>query len=294
MRRRWLLLAAAAWAAFLLAGRTALAGDLVTLRYADELPEQAVNAAAEYVDPDGITVSFVGEKRRTVTAAGGTRRAEGVRAVGYKGNAMDCLPMEYSAGTAPGAGDGYGCAVSSELAWRLFGSTEAVGGVLTLEGKNYGVTGIFEAAEAILLYPARDHFTCAVLRGVPDGDPYTAALRFAAASGLGTPQETSASGQKQWIMGALCWLPLLLTGAVLLAAALRASPHRRLLCFLLALGIAALLPAALAALPGWLLPARWSDFSFWPDLFAQLKSAWKAPLCFFAFTAGFLPGYAVQ
>ena len=43
-----------------------------------------------------------------------------------------------------------------------------------------------------------------------------------------------------------------------------------------ALGLALLLPLLLESMPGWLIPARWSDFSFWGNLAARIREGLQA------------------
>ena len=71
----------------------------------------------------------------------------------------------------------------------------------------------------------------------------------------------------------MLWLPLLFAG-LLLAARLAGLYVRRyksglmpqILLFGLALLFARMLPSMLSALPAWLIPNRWSDFTFWAAL----------------------------
>ena len=67
-------------------------------------------------------------------------------------------PLLYGALPGP-AGQG-GCAVSSALAWQLWGALDVTGLELELDGERYTVRGVFESGEA---------------RAVPGGMPVCAA-----------------------------------------------------------------------------------------------------------------------
>ena len=81
--------------------------------------------------------------------------------------------------------------------------------------------------------------------------------------------------QKAWLAQAACALPALIVGLALVVLLLRficALPgvlHGAAL-FALALAFAWAVPHFLQTLPGWLIPGRWSDFSFWPTLWTKI------------------------
>ena len=85
-------------------------------------------------------------------------------------------PGRYTAGSAPGAGQTDGCAVSAALADALFGSRAVVGLELTVEGQPRRITGVFVSEEPALLCPAAQEdpaagATAAYLAGVAANDP---------------------------------------------------------------------------------------------------------------------------
>lgn len=131
----------------------------------------------------------------------------------FAGNAGDCLLADYLQGTAPGA-QGQQCAVSSALAWALFGSNDIVGQTLTLDRTQYTICGVFDADAQILLYPGRNGFTHAALRGT---SPEVAAEQWAAAAGAGEITAIDYGPQRVWLAGVLRLLPAALVGVGLLA-----------------------------------------------------------------------------
>ena len=281
----WALLLAALAAVqgllYLWAGEAARRNPTTGLRFAQPLTQAQVEAVYEMPQETagGITASFWGQTTGTVTAET-SRRAEDVVCIAYCGNANDCLPVLYGSGTAPGA-VGRQCAVSAGLAQQLFGSTDVTGLTLVYDRERYHISGVFRAEDAVLLYPGADGYTCAELRGVSTDAPKADAEQWCAAAGLGAPQCIVYGPQRAWLAAVVGCLPLglcALAGAfLLLRMSLRWPPlARQGTWFGGAVVLALLLPLALQALPGWLVPARWSDFSFWERLAEQIHTADRA------------------
>ena len=263
------------------AGERARCDQTTGLRFAQPLTQAQIEAVYG-MPPEtagGITVSFWGQTTGAVTA-GPARRAEGVACIAYCGSANDCLPVLYENGTAPGA-VGRQCAVSAGLAQQLFGSADVTGLSVLYGRERYIVSGVFRAKDAVLLYPGTGGYTCAELRGVSADTPKADAEQWCAAAGLGAPQCIVYGPQRAWLAAVVSCLPLtlcVLAGTfLLLRVSLRWPPVARQGAWLAgALALACLLPAALQALPGWLIPARWSDFSFWERLAEQIQTADRA------------------
>ena len=263
------------------AGERARCDQTTGLRFAQPLTQAQIEAVYE-MPPEtagSITASFWGQTIGTVTAEP-ARRAEDVVCIAYCGSASDCLPVLYENGTAPGA-VGRQCAVSSGLAQQLFGSAEVVGLAVVHGGERYHISGVFRAGDAVLLYPGSGGYTCAELRGVSADTPKADAEQWCAAAGLGAPQCIVYGAQRAWLAAVVSCLPLVLcvlAGAfLLLRASLRWPPLARQGAWLAGvLALALLLPVVLQALPGWLIPARWSDFAFWERLAEQIQTANRA------------------
>lgn len=239
----------------------------------------AAARAWEQSDANGISASFWGSKKAAAATELG-RMAEAVTCIFFAGNAGDCLPADYLQGAAPGA-QGQQCAVSSALAWALFGSNDIVGQTLTLDRMQYTICGVFSADTQLLLYPGRSGFTHAALRGTSPDTPKADAEQWAAAAGVGEISAIDYGPQRVWLAGALRFLPAALVGVALLVMLLRfisALPGlaRGPAYFALALLFALALPRFLQTLPGWLIPSRWSNFAFWPELWRKIKE--NAPM----------------
>ncbi len=260
--------------------RIARQNPALGVRFAAILTAEQFSAARTYqqseANTQGIAASYWGSSRAAVCASLG-HTAEDTLCIGYNGMANDCLPADYVQGTAPGAA-GQQCAISTVLAWQLFGSSDILGQTITLNHTAYTICGVFSAKTFTLLYPAKSGFTHAELRGVSEDTPKAAALQWAAAAGLPAVQSIDYGPQKVWFARVLCRLPAALAGGCLLAAFLGFAHSlppliRSSMYFCAAIALALLLPCFLQSLPGWLIPGRWSDFSFWPHLFQEIEEA---------------------
>ena len=203
MRRvRYYLGGALFWGAFLAvcvllfwnAQRLARAAGGISLRYGEALEPRVVASALEYAR-DGRnnaawSPTFWAVRQGAASANG---REETVRMLRVCGDAelLATEPLLYGALPGP-AGQG-GCAVSSALAWQLWGALDVTGLELELDGERYTVRGVFESGEArAVTQEAADSRTAeyanvelTAMETAPEGTE--AALAFAGASGLGTP-----------------------------------------------------------------------------------------------------------
>lgn len=198
----------------------------------------------------------------------------------YSGEAETAFPAVYIQGSAPGAADENGCAVSEAAARDLFGSTDIVGQTLQIGDRKMQIRGVFRGQTALALAAAQssDALENAELAGVPDGDSRETATAYVTTAGLGTPDQICTG--KTWgsFFAALCFVPVLVASLRILWAGLRGSLRfspwlRGAVWFAAALALALLLPYGLAQLPTWLLPPQWSNFSFWLELASTLNES---------------------
>lgn len=147
----------------------------VTVTLSSPLTAGQLAAAREWeksnANTQAVTASFWSEKAAAVSADS-DRTAEDVTCIGFDGTAQDCLPVEYLQGTAPGV-VGQQCAISSTLAWTLFGSYDIMGLTVALDRTEYFISGVFKSKSKTLLYPAQSGFTHAALRGLSPDTPKT-------------------------------------------------------------------------------------------------------------------------
>lgn len=287
MRARIVRLAGWALACLLLAGclsaagRLALAWPAISIRMSTPLPAGACEKAAGLAAESGAQAGFWGEGPALLS----TPRAEAeATAVHFWGDGSLAWPAEYLAGGAPSPADRTGCAISSSLAWQLFGSLDAVGQTLEYDGRSYTVRGVLDTGEAAALFAGtgETRYTAAEFVPGPNGDAGEQARSFAALAGLRADAmvygPSLAAGCRL-----LAWLPLGAAAVWLALHGLRRL-HRRsrlageIACWGLAAALAAALPLVLAQLPAWLVPPRWSDLSHWAQLGETLASQLRALL----------------
>lgn len=253
------------------------------VRFAEVLSENTVQAVSDAQGDDEILqriyASFWGQCTQDIAGENG-RSVKDVICIGFYGEATDCLPVQYLHGSAPGS-EGKTCAVSAELAESLFGSERVVGLRIRLQGQLYEIVGVFSAKDNVLLFPCMQNLSCAELRGISPDTPKADVEQWCVAAGLPAPQCIRCGPQRVCFAKAFCWIPFFLTGCMMLIALLRISVSwpplvRNAFWFILALSLVLHFTAALYALPGWLVPARWSDFSFWQNLQEKIEQSHMA------------------
>ena len=203
--------------------------------------------------------------------------------IAYSGDAALVWPAEYLSGAAPSVTDSTGCAVSSALARRLWGSTDVVGQCLEADGEERLVRGVFESRRELILLGFADEdasqaWSAAELSGGPRHASRAQAAAFAAEAGLGQPGSilmSSGPAAAAWVLAVLPLILLSLYGLARAMAWLRPRSRWgwRALWFSLALGLALTLPLLLETLPPRMIPSRWSDLDFWAGLWRQGEAA---------------------
>ena len=201
--------------------------------------------------------------------------------IAYSGDASLVWPAEYVSGAAPGVIDDSGCSVSEALACKLWGSTDVVGMAVEIDGAGRSVRGVFRGKEELAMISFRDEDATGNWHAVElDSGSGNAtrddAERYAIASGLGNP-DIILMGNLSSLARLMMALPLLILAIYCLGLILdfvrkRYPTMRKLVPFLILFAFVALLPAMLGRFPEWLIPTRWSDFSFWDSLLAQASN----------------------
>ncbi len=206
------------------------------------------------------------------------------RCLWFSGDATLVWPADFVQGGAPGMLDESGCAISDTLAWQLWGNVDVLDYELTASGQTRIVRGVFREDGLMVMAGTgeaafKDGWQAVALAGTLDGEARGAALGFAQASGLGTPDTLVDGLAISAVASLLSVLPLVLTGIYLLGTLLRrfakAWPRKAtgwVLAFAMLLGFALALPALLERLPPAFIPTRFSDYAFWGRLAA---STWE-------------------
>ena len=202
-----------------------------------------------------------------------------VNVVAVFGDCGDISSSMLIAGAYPARSDVSGCAVSTGLAFSLWGSTNAIGMPVKAEGKRFYVRGIFEEEEPRLFLQAQ----------AESEEPLSnMQLTF---TGPGARERTnqylSSAGFPEgrildltlfaWVLGMIFRLPAIILAFGILG---RVIMYGKRLChypillaiyLLMAFGILAGLWFCidLPKFPSDFIPAMWSDFGFWGNLFEE-------------------------
>ena len=263
--------------------------NAVSLRYETPVSGQSAYQARQFSarrGGDAFWPTFWHEAEAEFT---GDHRTVKAPCITFSGDASLVWPVQYLAGSAPGAIDGAGCAVSAGLAMEIWGGADVVGMHVTVDGETRIVRGVFDGAEMMALLSVMDEdkghsFTAIELSGGPSHPVRDDAVSYAAAAGLGVPDRVL-TGTPESLASAAAALPLLILAVYTMILCAGYIKKRRIVyrsvLFALAIGFALILPVLLAALPDWAIPARWSDFSFWGSLTAQV---WDDILQYLALT----------
>lgn len=211
------------------------------------------------------------EEQGTARTDTGEQAATAIR---YRGDWGRIQRLTFLGGSEPGDLDKTGGMVSQGLAMSLWGSTDVVGQSFFWEGEKFQVSAVFKGKEQIVCLPQKTltGFDCVELTGAVERNPVAVSMDFVAGAGL-EPYDSAVYGLEMvGLLKLLSWLPLATSGiwGALWLVRLYPIENRWVRQGLLWGGVfllAALLPLAIARLPGWLTPPQWSDFDFWLRLY---------------------------
>lgn len=266
---------------------TALEGSLFSysLRYPGGINGQKALAARQYAinsdEYEGFWPTFWRQDYLEIASQNQNANAQ---VISFSGSgAFVWGGAEFINGGWGGEAENAACYISSVLAWRLFGSTDIIGMPVKIDGREFAVRGIFEDEQALALanFGEEGHPLGWQAAEIPCGGydiTYDGAKLFAMQSGLGTPsgaQNSIAIARLVRAMAAAA--PALLLVFFLVRAFsffLRGKSMLARKCVILGavLLFAACLPKILSSMPPHLVPNRWSDFSFLPNLLQNYKA----------------------
>lgn len=187
----------------------------------------------------------------------------------------DCRELTSSGmllGSFPAKTDQSGCAVSSGLAFSLWGSADVLGLPIKMEGDMLYVRGVLEEEEPRLFRqsPAESKELLSNMQLIFSGtgtrekaQRYLSTADFPGGMILELPLV-------KWALAMIFRLPAILLAAGIVVRVLRRG--KRLWLFYLPSALAVLAGALfcmdLPAIPAGFIPTMWSDFAFWKNLFA--------------------------
>ena len=195
----------------------------------------------------------------------------------YDGDGSGIWPAEFLQGAYPGE-LGEDCAVSDTLSWRLWGSTDCMGKELEMGGRKYAVTGIYKSAEATAMAGGRGNAEWENIDIRTDEPMIRESFEvYLAAMGV-SDYDTVVDGGGLGGLVKLIWaVPVCMAGAAAAASIMSwldnilPGEYKKWVLLSILFIFALCLPWILSRLPPWLLPSKWSDFSFWSQLFDKLK-----------------------
>ena len=249
----------------------------ISLRYAAPITGQAAYRARQHsaADTETFWPTFWHQDRAEFSA--GTRTVQS-NSIAFSGNAALVWPMEFIVGNAPGSIDSSGIAISESLAHSLWGSTDIVGMMVYVDDEPHIVRGVFKGAAniALISFHIEDtsrYWTAVELTRNAPHPTRQDAVSFAQASGLGMPCYVLMGGPMAVarFMAILPFIVLAVYVLVLVVGFVRKYyPAISMPVFFAGLILfAVLLPFLLNVMPAWMIPTRWSDFSFWSSLIQQ-------------------------
>ena len=267
----WALIALAVGGLFILAAD--LPANGYELRFEDPLSALQANSLSKAAEHLGLNLALWKEDSETVTTE--LERSSAAQRISVYGSPTLCFPAAYLCGSAPGAGQWDGCAISAGLADALFGSREVTGLKLIVNGEKCRVTGVAEGKECFLICPdgtASDAGYIAASLEIKNGNnPRGTVQNLLQSAGLSeNDTELLPTGTLRQIINTVAGIPLAIAALIFLNQLWRLAPlgkmGRQVAAFALLLMAALALPDLLDALPRWLVPGRWSDMDFWMDL----------------------------
>lgn len=254
-----------------------------SLRFSNELSAQSAQDARQYATQNAGTTPFWPTfwRQDTVTLDASLKTQQ-APCLFFDGDGQLVYPANFLSGTYPSWEDKNGCAISSELAYQLWGSTNVTGSSLTINGQPYFVRGVFSGKQPLVLASpaaglAITEWQNVELSGTSETDPQQAAKHFAAESGLGTPSSIIVGSTLTGLARLAANFPLFILGAIgiffWLYKATKGRPLAKEIAFFLSFFLFAIfLPRILSALPASIIPNKWSNLSHWSDLTRQISA----------------------
>ena len=212
----WALIALAVGGLFILAADLPAKG--YELRFEEPLSVLQANSLSKAAEYLGLNLALWKEDSETVTTD--LERSSAAQCISVYGPTL-CFPAACLYGSAPGAGQWDGCAVSAGLADALFGSREVTGLELMVKGEKRRVTGVVEGKECFLICPdvtASDAgYTAASLEIENGNNPRGTIQNLLQSAGLSEDDtELLPTGTLRQIINSVAWIPLAIAALLFL------------------------------------------------------------------------------
>lgn len=253
----WALIAFAVGGLFTLAANLPAKG--YELRFKELVSVLQANSLSKAAEDLGLNLALWKEESETITTDLG--RSSVAQRISVYGSPTLCFPAAYLYGSAPGAEQWDGCAISVGLADALFGSREVTGLELMVDDGKRRITGVVEGKECFLICPdvtASDAgYTAASLEIKSGNNPRGTIQNLLQSAGLSeNDAELLPTGTLRQIINAVAWIPLTIAALLFLHQLWRLAPFGKMgrqvaafaLLLMAALALPDLLPLCLA---GW-------------------------------------------
>ena len=190
----------------------------------------------------------------------------GTTLIRFTGDAQLAFPAAWVCGVPPNDLMENTCAVSTRLAWELYGGTDVTDLTVKIDAEAYTICGVFDHKSPVLLLPGEDGFMAAELYPVPAGiDQYRYARNCAARAGLEEPTQILCGPEAIFLAGLLPWLCVMLAARPLVCRLARGRNWVWLIVLLILRRV----------IPDGFIPTRWSDTVFWSELAHSLHSRFQ-------------------
>lgn len=259
---------------FSIAVQAATMDTAVSLRYNKPLSAQQAGQAIGYAQKKGFDTAFWRQDDMQSFKSG--YHSSKATEISVLGNMEFAYPVQFTRGGYPSALDTEGCALSSALAWDLFGAGDVAGLKINAGSKVYTVRGVFQSDIKVLLAhntgnPDESYQAVELMPPKTGEDSQLQPEDFANAAGLGAPDAVVYDNVFVAIANVEAWLPIILIILLGLLDYFRfhgseqklQKGKKEIILFSILFVFALCLPQLLKILPGWMIPTQWSDFSHW-------------------------------
>jgi len=263
--------------------------DTVSLRYELGVDKQQILQVKDYlannIEEQRLFPTFWKEQEGTLST---DFQEVSTKTLVYLGEGYRVHHGEFLSGGYPIENDRNGCAISDALAFELFGSMDVIGQEVEFENhsnrsypkeknsdkeKVYEIRGVFKEEEKLALFSGEldENYTVVELVGDMKGDSEGAVTIFVGNSGLEMPDQIVYGIGIASLLELACNLPLIIVVIWLSLNSISLIQNRypeikEILWIFVFLLFAYNLPSLLEQIPQWILPSRWSDFTFWQSL----------------------------
>lgn len=251
-------------------------------RYGDSFDSSErlrIKRSAANQDMNGLWQVFWSEKSEEVK--GDSKNIETL-CLFYDGDCSLIWNVSFISGGYPGEENDNHCAVSAELSWLLWGSTDTLGKEIEIGKRRLTVSGIYDGEEPTAIIAGDASSELGNIDWVLKEPVIRETLiGYIETLGIGKPDSIVDGEGMGMLMTFLSSIPIIAAGAITAATTVSAlmkyvpGTWKKWIFIGVILILSMFLPVLLSKLPGWILPSKWSDFSFWSSLMGDFTGYMK-------------------